>query len=103
MSIVKKIAASFLAVILCSCFAGCNAVNDSLEYNGGDFTCLGYTNVFDVEILVHEQTGVMYLYKLGGSLSPMIKADGTAYTIEDYKRDCKEKRKDDTYVNREES
>lgn len=63
--------------------SGCDA---SIETENCHFECLESSD--DCLIYVHKETGVIYVLACVGTehtgFCPMIKADGTAYTIEDF-------------------
>lgn len=64
--------------------SGCGLA--SIETENCHFECLEGSE--DCSIYVHKETGVIYVLACVGTahtgFCPMIKADGTAYTIEDY-------------------
>lgn len=64
--------------------SGCDLA--SLETENCHFECLEESN--DCSIYVHKETEVIYVFMHIGTqhtgFCPMIKADGTAYTIEDF-------------------
>lgn len=69
--------------------SGCDAA--SIETENCHFECLEGSD--DCSIYVHKETGVIYVLVGVGTehigFCSMIKADGTAYTIEDYEMEKK--------------
>jgi len=72
------------AVSVLLLLSGCGFA--SIETENCHFECLKGSD--DCSIYVHKETGVIYVFMHIGTqhtgFCPMIKADGTAYTIEDY-------------------
>lgn len=90
------LATILVVIILYSCGSENKLNNDDIIVDGIKFTCLTNTDPYTFidkteRLYVHDQTGVLYvrLKSTFGGLTALIKPDGTAYTIEDYNRDCK--------------
>lgn len=68
--------------------------NSSKDFSIGalSFTCIESDINTGWELYVCDQTNVVYLRKPGATFVPLIKEDGTAYTLDDYKQDCSQAR-----------
>ena len=87
----------FSSVLLLS-LSGCDVVSgksgkseDSAAFHLKKVTEIETDDYEYYTIYAHEETGVLYLYVRAGSyragMTALIKADGTAYTMEDYYMD----------------
>lgn len=73
-----------LALIsLCSC--GDESANDK-KFDDIGFTCI-WSNISGDHIYCFDNTGALYIVRDGSWGFPLIKEDGTAYTLEDYTKD----------------
>ncbi len=73
-----------LALIsLCSC--GDESTNDK-RFDDISFTCI-WSNISGDHIYCFDNTGALYIVRDGSWGFPLIKEDGTAYTLEDYTKD----------------
>ena len=77
---------------MCLMFSGCRFIDDEYGTEHCHFKLIeeGYNT--NEGLYVHEETGVMYFMNTCGSnkgFTAMIKADGTAYTLEDFEMDKK--------------
>jgi hypothetical protein len=62
-----------------------NSFND-FSIGALSFTCI--ESDIGEELYVCDQTNVVYLKMPSITFVPLIKEDGTAYTLDDYKKDC---------------
>ena len=83
----KKIVLCILGVFCLVVVSGCDEKENDKKIGGMTFTCIEH-HVDGSSIYVHDQTNVIYIYNSGSYFTPLIKADGTAYTLEDYTKDC---------------
>lgn len=70
-------------VLLCSC--GDESANDK-RFDDIGFTCI-WSNISGDHIYCFDNTGALYIVRDGSWGFPLIKEDGTAYTLEDYTKD----------------
>ena len=85
---IARIAISAVIVVaalisLCSC--GDESANDK-KFDDIGFTCI-WSNISGDHIYCFDNTGALYIVRDGSWAFPLIKEDGTAYTLEDYTRD----------------
>lgn len=88
---IKKV---FCCVVACGCLlcGGCQFAADTYGTEHCHFRLIEDIDNKNEGLYVHEETGVMYFMNTyGGSagFTAMIKADGTAYTLEDFMKDKK--------------
>lgn len=81
-------------VAACGCLlcGGCEFAPDTYGTDHCHFRLIEDVDDANEGLYVHEETGVMYFMKTFGSnkgFTAMIKADGTAYTLEDFEMDKK--------------
>ncbi len=79
-------------VAACGCLlcGGCSLVADNYGTEHCNFRLIEDVDGKQEGLYVHEETGVMYFMNTCGSnigFTAMIKADGTAYTLEDFEMD----------------
>ena len=70
-------------ISLCSC--GDESTNDK-RFDDIGFTCI-WSNISGDHIYCFDNTGALYIVRDGSWGFPLIKEDGTAYTLEDYTKD----------------
>ena len=85
----KALAIIFSALLLTGCGMK-DEVKDS-AFHLRKVTEMDLEDYMDGTLYVHEETGVLYLYCRAASdragMTALLKADGTAYTYEDYCKD----------------
>ena len=80
----------FGAACMCLMFSGCKFAKDEYGTEHCHFKLIEDRSASEEGLYVHEETGVMYYMNTCGDnvgFTAMIKADGTAYTIEDFEMD----------------
>ena len=87
----KKILCCTMTCI-CLLLGGCKVAEDNFGTEHCHFRLIEDVDDNTEGLYVHEETGVMYYMNTCGSnkgYTAMIKADGTAYTLEDFEMDKK--------------
>lgn len=81
-----------LSAFLCSIvLTSCEKSQYDFDAGALHFTCL--ESSINKSLFVCDQTNVLYLSNGNhDSFSALIKEDGTAYTLDDYKKDCSQAR-----------
>ena len=82
---------TFIAILFVTCclsLVSCDTKEmKNVDFSGMHFKCIE-DKIDGSLLLMHEETGVLYVHILDG-ISPILKEDGTAYTIEDYEKNLK--------------
>lgn len=82
---------TFLAILFATCclsLVSCDTRDTkNVDFNGMHFKCIE-KKIDGSLLLIHEETGVLYV-SISQGISPILKEDGTAYTIEDYEQNLK--------------
>lgn len=71
-------------ISLCSC--GDESTDDK-RFDDISFTCIWSNGISGDRIYCFDNTGALYIVHTGSWWFPLIKEDGTAYTLEDYTKD----------------
>ena len=83
-----KLALIILLAFGCTVLTSCDTRDQrNVDFSGMHFKCIE-ENLDGTYLFMHEETGVLYAHMCQG-ICPIIKDDGTAYTIEDYEKNLK--------------
>lgn len=83
----KLVVVSILSIFAIIFLTGCDPRTEDFSVGGATFTCIELDSNGNC-IFVHDKTGVLYVRQSNGKGTfPLLNADGSSYTLEQYTKD----------------